>query len=653
MKDSGLTHNMPGKIILTVLVIVSCLHRLPAQINLSASGARYVLSGKTDPSFSGDSIDVHYYKLQLAVSDITTTISGSATVMATAVSDNADSIFLSLINEMTVDSVLQDGQPCLFQHNGDSLRIRLNVPVMKGDKVNMEVFYGGTVPSSGFFSGMTSRKDDIWNQNVTWTLSEPFAAADWFPCKQDLADKADSVSVWITVKNGLRAGSNGVLAGTDTLPDNNVRFRWEHRHPIDYYLISLAVSSYREVLFYAQLPGGNDSVPVVNYIYSNPDYLTAFGEDIHRTADFISLFSGLYIPYPYADEKYGHCLAPIGGGMEHQTMTTLAGFDFGLVSHELTHQWFGDYVTCATWQDIWINEGFASYGEYLALEHLASRQEADDWMSNAHSRAMQEPYGSIYIPFAGANDVFRIFDGNLSYKKGASVIHMIRYELNDDSLFFTVLRHFLTAYGDSVATGNDFRTSLEEVTGQDYGWFFDQWYYGQGYPSLSVNWSQVPDSLILELSQTGSSPVTPFFSMHLDVKIHTVDKDTLIRIFQVQPLQRFAIPFSEEALQVTIDPDQWLLLDVTGVSHVPQEKTGQEIILYPNPVAERLTVLLMNPLTEMHIMIYDLQGRVVMQTKASGRRIVIPVTGLPTGLYFIHIQSGNKVLIKKFAVNRN
>ena len=199
--------------------------------------------------------------------------------------------------------------------------------------------------------------------------------------------------------------------------------------------------------------------------------------------------------YPFISEKYGHCVAPLGGGMEHQTMTTLANFNFLLVAHELAHQWFGDYVTCGSWQDIWINEGFASYAEYIACQYLQSQTNADLWMADAQTYVKSETDGSVFVPEAFSTDEERIFDYRLSYKKGAAIIHMIRGELQNDSLFFSILRDYLDRYKNDVATGEDFKEVLEEKSGRDFTAFFNQWFYGEGYPSITVNWKHEQDTL--------------------------------------------------------------------------------------------------------------------------------------------------------------
>ena len=342
--------------------------------------------------------DVHYYGIDLEVSDTSTFIRGSTQIGSTALVGMDEVVFELSVN-LTVDSVFIDGVKVpAFAHGNDLVRITAASTIDPGETFSTRIFYHGTGGRYGFFSGISSRRDPFWGKRVTYTLSEPFHALDWFACKQVLTDKADSADIYLTVGDHLKAGSNGLLAGIDSLPGNRARYRWETRYPIAFYLLSLSVSEYQDYSYYLHPEHAVDSFLFQNYIYDTAAYLLAFKDDIDATGDMMLSFSGLFGDYPFWKEKYGHCLAPMGGGMEHQTMTTLANFGFNLVAHELAHQWFGDNVTCASWQDIWVNEGFASYAEYLALEQLVSYTAAAEWMEMAHNRVYTEPEGSVYIP---------------------------------------------------------------------------------------------------------------------------------------------------------------------------------------------------------------------------------------------------------------
>ena len=383
--------------------------------------------------------DVKFYKLDIAVERTSIYISGNVTINAEVVSTALDTFAFDLIDILNVDSVLINGVSCTFTRSNNEVFVKINTPINHGSLFSAKIYYWGTPPSGGFFSGISNATSQSWGNQITWTLSEAFNANQWFPCKQLLQDKADSSYVFVTTSNTNKVGSNGVLENTVSLPNNKVRYEWKSRHPINYYLISIAVGKYVDYSIYAHPAGLNDSILIQNYIYDNPATLQYFKTQIDLTADFIELYSNLFGLYPFWDEKYGHCMAPLGGGMEHQTMTTLGMFNFTLTSHELSHQWFGDNVTCATWSDIWVNEGFASYCEYLALEYLDSGQEVP-WLADVHNNVLSELDGSVYIPVLQATDENRIFDSRLSYEKGAAIIHMLRFELQNDTTFFNIMR---------------------------------------------------------------------------------------------------------------------------------------------------------------------------------------------------------------------
>jgi aminopeptidase N len=455
--------------------------------------------------------------------------------------------------------------------------------------------------------------------------------------------------VFLTVPRNRKAGSTGTLTKIAAVGDSRVQYQWKTRYPIAFYLISFAVADYQDYSFHVGLNAG-DSLLVKNYIYNRPGYLESTKAEIDRTASFLKLYSKLFGPYPFMKEKYGHCVAPIGGGMEHQTMTTLNNFGYTLVSHELAHQWFGDHTTCATWQDIWVNEGFASYAEYLAYENLNSKMEADAWMNNAQSRALREPEGSVFVPSAGATDENRIFSTNLSYKKGAVILHMLRKQINNDTLFFRSLRSYLSKYTYGSASGDDFKQVVEQETGTNLQKFFDQWYYGKGYPVFDISWMTSRDSLFLNVNQTGSSAGTPFFSTPFDVRATGKDLDTTFRLEMTSGSQLFKIKLSKPVSSIEFDPDHWLLKTVQSISKLPEMPSNDNYFdVKPNPFNNQLILTFRSESAEDEkIEIIDLSGRAVYKTLIKSKKeTTINTSWITPGSYLLVVSHGNEKYVRK------
>src|SRR5690606_3084089 len=223
-----------------------------------------------------------------------------------------------------------------------------------------------------------------------------------------------------------------------------------------------------------------DSMLVQNYVYNNPQVFPPFKSNLDTTGMLIPYFSDLFGRYPFWQEKYGHCLAPLGGGMEHQTMSTIGNFKGNLIAHELAHQWFGNYVTCATWKDIWLNEGFASYAEYLFVHNYNGAQDGFDYLENVHNRIItsSNPGGTLYVD--DTTNENRIFDGRLTYDKGSSVVHMLRYLTDDDNLFYGMLTNYLQQFANTTATTDQFRIFAQQQLNRNLDTFFNEWVYQEG-----------------------------------------------------------------------------------------------------------------------------------------------------------------------------
>jgi aminopeptidase N len=585
--------------------------------------------------------DMTFYGLDLQLERNSTYIAGNVTLAAKVKAGPLSVFAFELHPNFQIDSVLLNGQKAAtINRNSSDVSVPLPVPLEAGASVAATIYYKGTAPSgasAAIGNGFNTATEPEWGNDVTWSLSEPYAAYEWWPTKQVLTDKADSVHVFVTTSADNKVGSNGLLTRVAELPDNRKRFEWKSRYPIDYYLVSVAVSDYDEYLIHANLVGAAAPVPILNYIYKG-GALDYFKAEIDWTANFIEHFSELFTLYPFHEEKYGHSMAPMGGGMEHQTMTTQSTFFFTLTAHELAHQWFGDHVTCATWQDIWLNEGFASYAEYLAMQRY-STPDAASWMANAHSAALQSPTGSVKV--TDTTSVSRIFDYRLSYKKGAAVVHMLRFEVNNDALFFEALRRYQQQYGGSTATTADLQQVLEKTTGLDLDYFFAQWYSGEGYPTFNVEWNQQGNRLLIVSNQTTSTSATPFFRTDLEYQITTSTGVTTVRVTQDEPLEEHLLQVDGNVVHVEIDPQNWILNAAQPAQRNPSLEVPEpeKTVLYPNPTSGELHIanLYFSPTSAY---IYNTAGQLVKQLQLNmSVNPTISVTDLAAGYYILHLSN--------------
>lgn len=588
--------------------------------------------------------DVHYYFLNLNMTNTATTLSGSGEIHAKA-RQTLDSALFEFYPTMTISSITVDGTPVAYSRVSSAVKVPVNKTT--GENFVIHVNYNGTPPTAASNplggGGMTNASSPSWGNQVTWSLSEPFSAYEWFPVKQSLKDKADSCAVWITVPNACKAGSNGLLEQVVDLGNGTSRYEWKHRHPIDYYLISVAVAEYVEYNVTAN-PVGSGPVLIQNYIYNNPATLPNFQADIDETADFMELFAELYGPYPFADEKYGHCMAPISGGMEHQTMTTQGFFNNTLTAHELGHQWWGDNVTCASWADIWVNEGFASYSEYLMLADLYPGQQTGD-MQDRHDNIMSQPGGSVWVEDSLSDA--SIFSSRLVYDKGAAIVHTLRFLINNDSLFFAALKQFQVLYADSTALGVDFIAVAEDVTGMDFTNFMQEWYYGEGYPTYSVRWNNVGNDVVVEINHTVSRPtVTPTFTNDLELRFdRTGVADTNIRFTITGNQNQFLVTIPGTVVNIlSIDPRNWIInrngtivKDPNFTASINENAQNDALSIYPNPTNGPLTVA-MNQNGKFELTVVDMRGKVILQS-AFENTTAIDLSNHSQGTYMIQVKS--------------
>lgn len=591
--------------------------------------------------------DVTHVRLNLSMTNTSTQLGGDALITCRVVAASLSDYVFELDGSLTIDSAKVDGQLLPVSTAGFVRRITLPAALAQNDVFQAQIFYHGTPPNgTGFFTAGVNHNVLGSGTEITFTLSDPYLAKDWWPCKQDLNDKVDSASVWITVPNGLKAGSNGLLRAVTPVSGGN-RYEWTTRYPIEYYLLSVAVAPYIDYSYYMHFGSSNDSMLVQNYIYDSAAVFAQYRPVIDSTGLMIAYLSEKFGRYPFWQEKYGHCMAPLGGGMEHQTMTTLGVVQGPLIAHELGHQWWGDHVTYASWKDIWLSEGWASYVEQLFVEHFRGAIAAKNYRTAVFNRVIASSGGSVYVD--DTTNVYRIFDSRLTYDKGAAVVHMLRYIAPDDARFFDLCKTWQQQYAFKTATTADFQALAEQVYGFDLDTFFQQWVYKEGQPRFTGRWNQKGSQVYLLVNQAGSKPSSvATFSTPLDIRLGNLSGgDTTVRVYVSQASQLFTFDWTGTMSGVvTFDPDDHILNNAGAVTKDASLSVGQvlpgDIRVYPNP--SRNGWQLSNLPQGSALSLHNDSGQLVWNGTAANREFFLHLPSIAAGTYYLEIAHGHNVL---------
>lgn len=584
---------------------------------------------KSDNKNAASGYDVSYIRFNLYIDPAVEEISGNVATLF-KMTQPRSSIQMELTTDLTIDSILYGQTHLTFNHLSPYyLTIHFMNELAIGTIAEITIYYHG-IPSAGNGFGSVGRLE---HQGVPsfWTLSEPYGCRDWWPGKNDLTDKADSVDLIVRTPQQYRAASNGVLV-RDEVTANIRTQQWKHRYPVVPYLIGVAVTNYAVYTDTAYSLG--IMVPVVNYVY--PENLPAFQIQSKPIVPLMEFFSNLFTIYPFVEEKYGQAQFGMGGGMEHQTMTFLGRFDFEVMAHELAHQWFGNMVTLNSWHDIWLNEGFATYCAGLCYENMFNGYYWPIWKQWNLESVTGLPGGSVYVE--DTTSVSRIFDSRLSYSKGALVLHMLRWVIGDEA-FFTGCKNYLTdaqsQYG--FASNEQLKAHMEAAGQMDLTEFFADWYYGEGYPSYLLEITRTGNQHYrIELSQTTSHPSVSFFEMPVPVKLIGVEKDTVIILDHRQNHQVYDIDPGFEVQSAVIDPDQWLISANNEVLlDIPETNQYIPVKVYPNPAATQLRVSAPN--VKGQLVITDLSGRIILQFDDFDGIARVDISNFAKGQYFLQI----------------
>ena len=579
-------------------------------------------------------------------------------VITFKVDSTLNSIQLNAVSSsIAIDSVALAGKS--FYQKASYLTIGLDATYSPNDTVRVKIYYHHQDIADGSFYA---------NNGMVFTDCEPEGARKWFPCWDRPSDKA-TFDLTVKVPADAKLGSNGRL--TDTLRvGDSLYYHWISRDPIATYLMVMSAKrGYNlDIVYWKKLSNPSDSIPMM--FYSNSGESPKYIETI--ILPMTGRYSTLFGEHPFEKNGFASLNNQFPwGGMENQTLTSICPNCWGenLISHEFAHQWFGDMISPGTWADVWLNEGFATYCEAIWDEYgggynaykSAILGDAGEYLAFNPGWPIYDPQWAVATP-----DVGTLFNTAITYDKGACVLHMLRYVLGD-SPFFAALKGYAT---DSVnfkfksATTDDFIQKINNLTGQNLIWFFDEWIKQPNHPVYQnyYNIDATAKKVSVNIVQTQKNP--PVFTMPIDLKFSFSDlSDTTIRVLNNSINQKFDFTFAKVPTDVQFDPNNDIVLKqatTTEVNGVPLDNTaGIHYALdqnYPNPF---------NPVTRLSftiaekqfvsLRIYDELGKEVADLintpmDPGSYSVRWDAHGLSSGVYFYQIHAGNFIETKKLVL---
>ena len=599
----------------------------------------------TTADLAEDYYDIKYLNFNLNMSDTSVYVSGDVSTTAKVVVASMTNYVFELDTTMNIDSAKVNGVLYPVTNVGWVRTITLSAPLLSGAMFTAQIWYHGLPPGAGasFFNGITHAVTPGGTHTV-FTVSDPYVAKNWWPSKQSILDKVDSVDMFISVPSGVVDGSNGKLVQVDSTSNPGYwKYHWKTNYAIDYYLISVAIARYSEYKHYWHFPASTDSMLIQNFFMDTATFNPAFKAGFDSLGLYIDYFSSLYGRYPFWREKYGVCYTTLPGGMENQTMTTIGVPNTYIIAHELCHQWFGDNVTYRNWGDVWLSEAFATFSEQLFLSHFWSPAAGKAHRQGLNASALSSPCGMLYVNDTTNSD--SLFNQRTVYNKGQAVVRMLQYIAPSDSAFFQVLRTYHQNFALGHAITSDLKSLAETVYGINLDTFFNQWIYGRGFPKYKISWNQSGSTVFVKLIQSASCPsYTPHFSTPLQIQLHSATADTFIKVYNSLDTQIYSFTWSPTMTNVYLNPDVWTLLQLLSApTHDPSLSTGsiinsRDYKIFPNPTKSYWQIDGLGEGTSLALS--DISGKLLWQGSSSGNTTVIPGQKLPSGNYFLKMGEG-------------
>ena len=499
-------------------------------------------------------------------------------------------------------------------------------------------YYAGEQPTPGYTVPHT----------IAYTMSEPSDAHEWMPCYDDPSDKA-LCQISVRVPNGYVAASNGTLVSETDNQDGSTTFDWKEDYPIATYLMCVTAAQF-SVLQENYTKKDGSIIPIQYYVYPEDSASAVSNSEcsIDTVASMIKFYESIYGAFPF--DKYGITgIEPFSyGGMEHQTITTLNRkyeFDRRDVAHELAHQWWGDMVTLGTWNDIWLNESFATYSEAMELQHL-SQSAFESEMQFYEDQFFLEDIQKRYAIYGPPPDY--IF-GLAEYYKGAWVLNMLR-NIEGDSTFFAIFKTYRSEFQFGNAVTADFENVVNQVTHSDMNWFFNEWIFQPGYPVYAYTYRREGNSLVFYLKQMQTE--APIFKMPVQFAAYFQGKETVGSFVDSTVTQTSTIEFPTQPDSVVFDPDNRIMKQVVPWSDTTMPYSSLLINNFPNPFNSTTRITYTLPVgTKVSFEIYDVLGRKVKYLdkgyqEADTYSITFDGSGLASGVYICRMTTdfGNRII---------
>jgi aminopeptidase N len=541
---------------------------ISAAILFIAAFSSFAQIGK--PEFTRpQTFDVRHYSIRASFDRTNKKVLGDTTVSLSPLKADLRTVELDAV-DIAFDSVTLDGKSAQFKTVDGKVIVTLDKGYGPSDVIALQFKYTASPKKGVYFvdaeSGRSAHSAQIWTQG------EAEEARHWIPSYDFPSDKA-TTEEYLTVEKDETVIGNGELIGKESNADGTVTWHYKMPVPHSTYLISFVIGKY------VRVEDKHGDIPLGFYVYPGREETAkkAFGDTAKMMAVFEEL-TGVKFPY----NKYDQTIVAKFqfGGMENITATTMsdneiffADFDFGksivtdLVSHELAHSWFGDLVTCRNWAELWLNEGFATYMEAAYREKVNGRE---DYITKVRSDAgdflvddsINRKRHGLYNRRAA--DVNGLFDNAaITYNKGGAVLHMLREQVGTEK-FWKAVNIYLNRHKLANVESTDLKRAMEEASGQDLGWFFDQWVYGISAPKLTVKpvYSTRTKTLKLTITQTQKTEamVTSAFRMPMDIEIKAGRNTVTKPIAVTKRVEIISIPSASKPSEIVLDPNDKVIL---------------------------------------------------------------------------------------------